>query len=67
LGQRFSTWSSGIIPDWFSGVPFLEASKTYFTRGTFDFYDLVAVAVGSIAAYLTMLWTLERRKHHEGE
>lgn len=67
LGQRFSMWSSSIIPDWFSGVPFLEASKAYFTLGTFDFYDLVAVAVGSIAAYLTMLWSLERREYHEGE
>lgn len=61
LGQRFSMWSSIIIPDWFAGVPFLENSKNYFLLGTFDFLDLVAIAIGSLTAYFTLLVTMERR------
>jgi hypothetical protein len=61
LGQRFSIWSSSIIPDWFAGVPFLENSKNYFLLGTFDFLDLVAIAIGSVTAYLILLVTMQRR------
>ncbi len=61
LGQRFSMWSSTIIPDWFAGVPFLENSKNYFLLGTFDVFDLVAIAIGSLTAYLIFLVTMKRR------
>ncbi len=61
LGQRFSMWSSSIIPDWFAGVPFLENSKNYFLLGTFDFLDLVAISIGSLTAYFTLLVTMEMR------
>jgi len=60
LGQRFNSLPLKIIPDWFQGVPFLEASKNYFLVGTFDFFDLAAIAIGTIIAYLVLLGTMER-------
>jgi hypothetical protein len=62
LGQKFNTWSSRIIPDWFAGVPFLESSKNYFQKGTFDFIDLAAITFGSIAAYLVLLTTNKSKR-----
>ena len=52
LGQKFSTWPSRILPDWFTGIPFLENTGNYFSQGTFDFIDLAAIAFGTIMAYL---------------
>jgi len=52
-----------IIPDWFEGIPFLENTRNYFQRGTFDMADLVAIAVGTAAAYvIIILITIDRRK-----
>jgi hypothetical protein len=52
-----------IIPDWFEGIPFLENTRNYFQRGTFDMVDLVAIAVGTAAAYFVItLTTTDRRK-----
>jgi hypothetical protein len=42
------------IPSWFQDVPVLENTASYFTRGTFDPLDLVAIALGTVAAYLTV-------------
>jgi hypothetical protein len=61
LGQKFGVWSSSLVPSWFEGIPLLENTVNYFTFGTFDFMDLTAIAVGSLAAYITMMCTLERR------
>ena len=61
LGQKFALWSSSLVPDWFAGIPFLENSKSYFLQGTFDLFDMAAIALGSIAAYFVLLGTMERR------
>ena len=61
VGQRFTAWPSNIIPDWFTGIPFLENTESYFLHGTFDFLDLAAIALGSIIAYRILLRTHERR------
>ena len=61
LGQKFDAWSSRIIPCWFAGIPFLENSKSYFLQGTFDLFDMAAIALGSIAAYFVLLGTMKRR------
>jgi ABC-type xylose transport system permease subunit len=61
VGQHFTAWPSKIIPDWFTGIPFLENTESYFLRGTFDFLDLAAIALGSIIAYRILLRTHERR------
>ena len=62
LGQKFKALSSTMVPDWFSGILFLENSKNYFLSGTFDFNDLTAIALGSILAYLVLSITIKRRE-----
>ena len=62
LGQRFSTWPSKILPDWFTGVPFLENTGNYFSQGTFDFIDLAAIAFGTMMSYLVLIATNKRRE-----
>ena len=62
LGQKYNSWVLKIIPDWFSGIPFFENTKNYFSRGTFDIIDLVAVLIGSITGYFVLIITMEKRK-----
>ena len=62
LGQNFKFWSSKIIPDWFGGILFLENTKNYFTRGTFDYFDLAAITIGAIVAYFFLLLTIQMEK-----
>ena len=61
LGQKFNTWSSSAIPGWFTGIPFLENTESYFLKGTFDFVDIVAIALGSVTAYCVLLAISKRR------
>ena len=57
LGQKYNAWSSRLIPNWLSEIPFLENTENYFIRGTFDFIDLAAVAFGTVIAYYVLLTT----------
>ena len=57
LGQKFNSLSLKTIPGWFSSIPVLENTRNYFIHGTFDFNDLVAISVGTIAAYFVLLST----------
>jgi len=61
LGQRYNSLALKMIPDWFSGIPILEAVKGYFMKGTFDFNDIVALLLGALTAYLVLLTTMSRR------
>ena len=61
LGQRFTSWSLKMIPDWFAGIPFLENTEHYFLKGTFDVIDLAAITLGSIIACFVLLVTTKRR------
>jgi hypothetical protein len=62
FGQYFTIWYSKIIPDWFTGIPFLENTESYFLHGTFDFIDLVAITLGTLIAYLVLLTTKKGRE-----
>lgn len=62
VGQKFTTWPSQIIPDWFAGIPFLENTENYFLRGTFDFIDLAAIAFGTAMAYFVLLTTNNNKR-----
>ena len=62
LGQRYNSLVLKFIPGWLSGIPFLENTKNYFSRGTFDVIDLVAVLIGSITGYFVLILTMEKRK-----
>ena len=60
----FAQWIVGHTPSWFSGLPFLENTSTYFQAGTFDILDLVSIAIGTIAAYLTIKRGSQERGHY---
>jgi hypothetical protein len=62
VGQKFTTWPSRIIPDWFAGIPFLENTENYFLHGAFDFTDLAAIAFGTVIAYFVLLITNKRKR-----
>ncbi len=57
VGQKFNDWPASLVPDWFTGILFLENTRDYFLQGTFDYLDLAAVALGAITAYITLLVT----------
>ena len=54
---------TALVPQWFDGVPLLEASETFFINGRFDQLDLAAAAVGTVAAWLTVHYSY--RSYHE--
>jgi len=60
LGQKFSTYSSKMIPDWFAGIPFLKNTENYFYKGTFDVFDLGGIILGTAIAYFVLLATSKR-------
>ena len=62
VGQKFTTWSSRIIPDWFAGIPLLENTENYFLKETFSFIDLAAIASGTVITYFALLTTNKNRR-----
>ncbi|MDY6951036.1 MAG: hypothetical protein SWE60_05960 [Thermodesulfobacteriota bacterium] len=56
-GQKSTAWCSGMIPDCFSNIPFLENIETYFLNGTFDPVDVVAILIGTLTAYMVLIKT----------
>lgn len=66
IGQRppFAAQIAGAIPRWFQDVPVLENSAAYFLRGVFDPWDLVAIFLGTLAAYGTLALIAQRHTHH---
>ncbi len=63
LGQKFNSFISNIIPNWFAGVPFLENTENYFIMGTFDFFDLTSIGIGAVLAYFILVATMERSRY----
>lgn len=51
-----AAWLAPRVPDWFKPIPFLENTGPYFTQGTFDVLDLLAITLGTVAAYLMIRW-----------
>jgi hypothetical protein len=62
FGQKFNSLVPKIIPDWLIGIPFLENTENYFVHGTFDYFDLLAIIIGSLIAYFVLLATMEKEK-----
>jgi hypothetical protein len=52
--QKYKTIIS-LIPDWFETIPFLENTKSYFIKGTFDIFDVLSIAIGAILGFLVLL------------
>lgn len=62
LGQKHRTWPLELIPDSLVEIPFLESTEDYFLYGTFDHFDLAAIAMGAATAYFVLVATMERRQ-----
>ncbi|MBW1999224.1 MAG: hypothetical protein JRJ29_14840 [Deltaproteobacteria bacterium] len=63
--QKFKEFPLKIIPEWFINKPVLENVRPFFMKGTFDFIDLVAVALGTVAAYFVSTRTMKERVKEE--
>ena len=50
---KWVPWLAEYVPS-FDGIPGLENTAAYLRSGTFDGADLLAIAFGAMAAYLTM-------------
>lgn len=50
-------WIGSHTPIWFSGIPFLDNTADYFLMGTFDVFDLLSIATGTLVAYLTIVFS----------
>jgi len=57
LGQHYKSLAMKLTPDFFKHIPFLENTRAYFQKGTFDLYDMVAFFLGALAAYALLLIT----------
>jgi len=60
LLQKYNAMPLKIIPTWFKGIPFLENTENYFSQGTFDIADLIAIVLGTVTAYFILLTTNKR-------
>lgn len=61
-----SPWLVAHLPDWMDQVWLLERSRSYFTAGVFDPFDMVAAAAGAVAALLLLFaYEHERSADHE--
>ena len=54
-----------VIPGWFEYIPVLDISDNYFLHGTFDPLDLLAIAIASVCAWLTVQLSQAKGVHHE--
>jgi len=57
LGQLYKSLAMKLTPDIFEHIPFLENTRAYFQKGTFDPYDMAAFFLGVLAAYGLLLIT----------
>ncbi len=66
-GQHILFKSSFIdmIPAWFELVPVLNSTTHYFLYGTFDPLDLLAIAIASVFALLTVRMVQVKEFYHE--
>jgi hypothetical protein len=62
IGQQFGSSIAERVPVWFRGIPFLENTGAFFRRGTFDWLDVLAIALGAASAYAIALPTCRRNR-----
>ena len=60
LAQAFGEVIIPVIPEWFSNFLFLENTKNYFLHGRFDYFDLLSIALGSVAANIFLIFDNRR-------
>ena len=54
VGQYFKNFAVSLVPEWFDDIPYLEGSASFFLYGTFDWWDMAAIAAGSCAAFIVI-------------
>jgi hypothetical protein len=53
-----------VVPNWFAGIPLLENTAPYFVHGTFDPWDLGAIALGAVAAFGSIALCRLKERHY---
>ena len=62
LGQKYSIQTAALVPDWFDGIFLLENTRNYFLYGTYCPLDMTAIIIGSILAYIFLIYNYHRRR-----
>ena len=60
-GERIAA----VVPAWLEGTPLLGATSSYFSRGTFDPLDVLAIGLGVVGAYLVVRLSQKEEITHE--
>ena len=58
--STIAQWIARHVPNWFDVIPFLDNASDYFRAGTFDILDILSIAAGTLAAYLTIITSTQR-------
>ena len=61
LGQKYKAQATKLVFDFFDKIPFLESTRNFFLRGTFDWLDLMAFVLGTAAAFLILIATSKQK------
>ena len=61
VGQRYDAFAIRYIPNWYDNFFILENARNYFSFGTFDFYDIIAIFLGAFAAFILSEIILRKR------
>jgi hypothetical protein len=67
LGQKCGAELREYPPKWFVTLPIVKDIFNFFAHGTFDPYDLLAIALGSSAAFLILRLTSRKGGNNEHE
>ncbi len=67
LGQlaSFGEHIAAAVPEWFEDTPLLGATSNYFSRGTFDPLDVLAIGLGVVGAYCVVRQSKKEEITHE--
>ncbi len=57
LLQKYKKFALKIIPYSFQHIPILNNTKNFIQNGTFDYFDILYIIIGSVLAYLVLLIT----------
>jgi hypothetical protein len=63
-GQKYKDIGLRLTPDFFNHLPFLEATRAYFSNGTFDPLDICVAGIGALTAFCLMVFTKPKVSHN---
>jgi hypothetical protein len=52
LGQKYGSQFAPYLPEWLEKAAIAENLKNFLINGTFDIYDLMAIGLGALTAFL---------------